>query len=133
MGNTGSNLEGARRKAEDYSRNPSRVASLLASAERKAERDHSRLGEILVTLSALIRLLKAWAGGRYKVVPWRTIVFALAGIIYFLDPLDLIPDPIPVIGYLDDAGVLAFVLRAIRKDVERFLAWEHSGPPTPSS
>ena len=94
-----------------------------------ADRDRSRLGEIWETLEALIRLLKAWVRGRYSVVPWRTIVFATAGVLYFVDPLDLIPDPIPVIGYLDDATVLAFVLRFIRKDVERFLAWERANLP----
>ena len=129
MGNPRSNLDLARKQAEEYSNDKSRVGTLLSGAERKAERDRDRLGEIWDTLGALIRLLRAWARGRYTVVPWRTLVFALAGIIYFLDPLDLIPDPIPVIGYVDDAAVLAFVLRAIRKDVERFLAWEGGRPP----
>jgi uncharacterized membrane protein YkvA (DUF1232 family) len=129
LGNPRSNLDLARKQAEEYSNDQSRVGTLLSGAERKAERDRDRLGEIWDTLGALIRLLRAWARGRYTVVPWRTLVFALAGIIYFLDPLDLIPDPIPVIGYVDDAAVLAFVLRAIRKDLERFLAWEGGRPP----
>jgi uncharacterized membrane protein YkvA (DUF1232 family) len=124
LGNPRSNFDLAHKQAEEYSNDQSRVGTLLSGAERKAERERDRLGEIWDTLGALIRLLRAWARGRYTVVPWRTLVFALAGIIYFLDPLDLIPDPIPVIGYVDDAAVLAFVLRAIRKDVERFLAWE---------
>ena len=124
MGNPRSNFDLAHKQAEEYSNDKSRVGTLLSGAERKAQRDRDRLGEIWDTLGALIRLLRAWARGRYTVVPWRTLVFALAGILYFLDPLDIIPDPIPVIGYVDDAAVLAFVLRAIRKDVERFLAWE---------
>lgn len=129
MGNPRSNFDLARQQAEEYSHDRSRVGGLLSGAEHKAERDRNRLGEAWETLGTLVRLLRAWARGRYTVVPWRTLVFALAGILYFLDPLDLIPDPIPVIGYLDDATVLAFVLRAIRKDVERFLAWERTGLP----
>lgn len=129
MGSPRSNFDLARRQAEEYSNDRSRVGTLLSGAERKAERDRDRLGEIWDTLGALIRLLRAWARGRYTVVPWRTLVFAIAGVLYFVDPLDLIPDPIPVIGYLDDATVLAFVLRAIRKDVERFLAWERGSLP----
>jgi uncharacterized membrane protein YkvA (DUF1232 family) len=124
LGNPRSNFDLAHKQAEECSNDKSRVGTLLSGAERKAERDRDRLGELWDTLGALIRLLRAWARGRYTVVPWRTLVFALAGILYFLDPLDIIPDPIPVIGYVDDAAVLAFVLRAIRKDVERFLAWE---------
>ena len=129
MGNPRSNFALAHKQAEEYSNDKSRVGTLLSGAERKAVRDRDRLGEIWDTLGALIRLLRAWARGRYSVVPWRTLVFALAGILYFLDPLDIIPDPIPVIGYVDDAAVLAFVLRAIRKDVERFLAWERASLP----
>jgi uncharacterized membrane protein YkvA (DUF1232 family) len=129
LGSPRSNFDLARRQAEEYSNDRSRVGTLLSGAERKAERDRDRLGEIWDTLGALIRLLRAWARGRYTVVPWRTLVFAIAGVLYFVDPLDLIPDPIPVIGYLDDATVLAFVLRAIRKDVERFLAWERGSLP----
>jgi uncharacterized membrane protein YkvA (DUF1232 family) len=129
LGNPRSNFDLAHKQAEEYSNDQSRVGTLLSGAERKAEQDRDRLGEIWDTLGALIRLLRAWARGRYTVVPWRTLVFAIGGILYFLDPLDLIPDPIPVIGYVDDAAVLAFVLRAIRKDVERFLAWEGGRQP----
>jgi uncharacterized membrane protein YkvA (DUF1232 family) len=126
LGNPRSSFDLARKQAEEYSNDRSRVGRLLSGAEHKADRDRNRLGEAWETLGTLVRLLRAWARGRYTVVPWRTLVFALAGLVYFLDPLDLIPDPIPVIGYLDDATVLAFVLRAIRKDVERFLAWERA-------
>jgi uncharacterized membrane protein YkvA (DUF1232 family) len=49
---------------------------------------------------------------------------ALAAVIYFLNPLDLIPDFIPGIGYLDDATVIAFVFSSIRKDLLKFLDWE---------
>ena len=129
MGNPRSSIDSARQRAEEYSNDQSRVRTLLSGAERKAERDRNRLGEAWETLGTLVRLLRAWARGRYNVVPWRTLIFALAGIIYFLDPLDLIPDPIPVIGNVDDAAVMAFVLRAIRKDLERFLAWEGGRPP----
>jgi len=103
-----------------------RVSRLLRSAERKAFRERSRIGEMWETLQALLRLLSAWAHGHYRVVPWRTLLFAIAGILYFLDPLDLIPDPIPLVGYLDDAGVLALVVKAIQKDIDRFLEWERT-------
>jgi uncharacterized membrane protein YkvA (DUF1232 family) len=117
-------LEAAHQQAEARAADRPRVSRLLRSAERKAYRDRSRMGEMWETLQALLRLLAAWAQGRYKVVPWRTLAFAIAGILYFLDPLDLIPDPIPFLGYLDDAGVLALVVRAIQKDIDRFMAWE---------
>ena len=126
MANVSSGFDGAREQAETCAADRPKVSRLLGTAERKAYRERGRIGEIWETLQTLLRLIAAWAHGRYNVVPWRTVVFAVAGVLYFVDPLDLIPDPIPFLGYLDDAGVLALVLRVIRKDIDRFLAWERA-------
>jgi uncharacterized membrane protein YkvA (DUF1232 family) len=56
------------------------------------------------------------------VIPWRTtagIVFALA---YFISSFDLIPDAIPVIGFLDDALVVAEVVYMFSADIQRYEA-----------
>lgn len=114
----------ARKRAEEYATDEKRVSGLLEDAQRKAERNRDRLGEILDSLQSLFRLITAWMRGRYTVVPWRTIVLSIAAILYFANPLDVIPDFLPMFGFLDDAGVLAFVLQSIRKDLDRFLEWE---------
>ena len=54
-------------------------------------------------------------------VPWYAKVFMAAVVGYALSPIDLIPDFIPVLGYVDDliivpAGV-ALVLRMVPGDV----------------
>ena len=48
-------------------------------------------------------------------IPHRLIVMTIAGIAYFISPIDAIPDIIPVVGFGDDAGVLLLVLRKIIK------------------
>ena len=40
----------------------------------------------------------------------RKILFVL-GLIYIICPIDLIPDLIPVVGWLDDVGVLAYLVK----------------------
>ena len=121
-------FESARKRAEEYASDPKKVSSLLEDAQRKAERNRGRMSEALEGLQSLCRLINAWLRGKYTVVPWRTIVLSIAGIIYFVNPLDLIPDLLPIVGFLDDAGVLAFVLHSIRKDLDRFLDWERLNP-----
>lgn len=121
-------FEGARKRAEEYAASPQKVSDLLAQAQLKAERNRGRIAETLDGFQSLCRMINAWRHGRYTVVPWRTIVLSLAALIYFVNPFDLVPDMIPVIGFLDDAGVLAFVLQSIRKDIDRFLEWERTGP-----
>ena len=50
---------------------------------------------------------------------WKRIIIVLFAILYVISPLDLIPDFIPVIGWLDDLGVLAWAARQVffNKDV----------------
>ncbi len=54
-------------------------------------------------------------------VPWYTKALAIGVVGYALSPLDLIPDFIPIIGYLDDLILvplgMALVLRLTPKDV----------------
>jgi uncharacterized membrane protein YkvA (DUF1232 family) len=119
-------FESARREAESYAGDRERTARLLGDAEEKAQRDRGRLFRLLGDLQSLLRMLRAWVGGRYTSLPWRTLLFSLAGIIYFVNPFDVFPDFLPALGYLDDAGVLAFVIQAIRKDLEGYLRWERA-------
>lgn len=72
------------------------------------------------------RLARAYATGRYTSVPWRAMLILLAAVIYFINPLDLIPDIIPVLGLTDDFAVLLWVYNAVRAEVDKFLAWEDS-------
>ena len=73
---------------------------------------------------ALWRLIRAWRDGSYTKVPWRSIIFATGALIYFVSPIDVIPDFIPFIGYVDDGLVIAWTVNAIRKDLEAFRDWE---------
>jgi len=118
--------EGARRRAEALAKDPEGTERLLARATAKAERvrDVKNVRGFWNDLMVLFRLIRARMSGEYKVTPWRSIVSALAGIVYFVNPIDVIPDVIPFFGFMDDAAVLAFVIRMIMGDLERFLRWE---------
>ena len=50
---------------------------------------------------------------------WKRVIIVLLAFIYVVSPLDLIPDFIPVIGWLDDLGVLAWAAKQVlfNKDV----------------
>ncbi len=119
-------LEGDRKRAEALANDPVKVAALLTKAQEKAQRDEKRLGAVWGHLQALFRLLTAWRRKQYTVTPWKTIAWSVFALIYFVDPIDLIPDFIPVIGYLDDITVIGFVMNSVRKDIDRFLEWERA-------
>lgn len=77
-------------------------------------------------LSVFSRLASAYASGKYREVPWKTVMTILAAIIYFLNPLDLVPDFIPLMGLTDDFGVLLWVYNSVQAEINKFLEWEKS-------
>lgn len=97
---------------------------LLADAVRKSQRNRRKLRSAWRDLSALLRMLRAWKDRTYTKLPKKTIVAALAAVVYFVNPMDLMPDVIPLLGFIDDAAVLGLVMAAIRDDLERFQEWE---------
>ncbi len=116
----------AQEMAEDFASDRDKTAHLLDEAVSKAERNRNALEKIWQDLQALFRLIKTWRGGDYPQAPWQTMIFAIAGVIYFVNPFDLVPDFLPGGGYLDDATVVGFVVKSIRQDIEAFLIWEKS-------
>lgn len=51
-------------------------------------------------------------------VPNRYKLLAIAALLYFINPFDAIPDWIPGVGYIDDAGALAALVMSIRKIID---------------
>lgn len=125
--------ERARAEAEQLSRDRGRAADLARRAAARATRFQDRLGEGLEDLRALIRLVSAWARGEYRQVPVASIIAALGALIYFLMPLDAIPDFIVAMGFVDDLAVAARVVHYIRGDLADFRAWEESGTTSQGS
>jgi uncharacterized membrane protein YkvA (DUF1232 family) len=90
----------------------------------KTEQTHSTQSDFWSQLKAFFRLLKAYINKEYTVVPWASIVLVTVAILYFLTPIDLILDWLPLVGYVDDAAVIVFVIRQIKVDLDKFQQWE---------
>lgn len=115
----------------EYARDPKKAKELLDNAVKKAKSYVGNLGplaEVWSYLTALFRLLRAYIRKDYQEIPWGAIVLVIVAIIYFVSPVDLIPDILPVIGISDDAAVIAFVVAQIKSDLDNFLAWEIEQP-----
>lgn len=81
----------------------------------------------------VFKMLKDYLSGRYRTVPWRTITLLVGAVSYALSPLDLIPDFLPVLGWSDDALLLAAVLGSVRVDIEEYKKWKSAQGQTSAS
>ena len=81
----------------------------------------SQYWEDIKTSFAMIR---DWFSGGYDKVPTRMVVSLIGAILYFLSPLDIIPDWIPMAGFIDDAAILAFVFKLSEADLKMYRRWK---------
>lgn len=99
----------------------------LVLASRRYERP--ALGEVLRLLPDLLRLLRRLAAD--VSLPRGTRVWLVLLFVYLAIPIDLIPDFIPVIGYADDAIIVALMLRMVaRRAGPQALSQHWPGSPT---
>jgi uncharacterized membrane protein YkvA (DUF1232 family) len=76
---------------------------------------------------------------RHPQTPWYVRATAILVVAYAASPIDLIPDFIPVLGYLDDllllplgiCLVLRLTLLAVRRDAVRIAVQSRRGPKSP--
>ena len=74
---------------------------------------------LLSDLKTLPFMLRAIIKGQYK-MPWGTLVWVLVCAVYFLSPIDALPDIIPLLGFADDGAFLIFVLLLVHADLSTF-------------
>ena len=108
-------------------------AAVLLGDEDKVERVLQRLekklkdipvaGEALSSLPVLVSLVRSYVKEEYTDIPIGSIVAVLAAILYTASTVDIIPDVIPIAGYLDDAAVIAACLSFVSSDVEEYRTW----------
>ena len=111
--------------AKAYVGNPSRLGALFNDAAKQAESmPREPFLETWPYFQAMLRLIRAYSRGEYRDVSDSTLVVIIAAIIYVVNPLDVIPDALPSLGYLDDATVIALAVRRSRQALDDFMAWE---------
>lgn len=115
-------------------------AKKLLEDEDKTERFLQRLekklkavplaGEKLSYLPVMASLVRSFIKKEYTDIPIGSIIAIISTLTYFLSPVDVMPDAIPAIGYLDDAFVVAACWRLVESDVSEYLRWRDENNKT---
>lgn len=116
-------------KAADYLRSKDKLTGLIDKASLKATGKQGPLKDVWSSLLAFLRLIRAYANGSYRNISTQALLTIVAAVIYFVSPIDLIPDFILGLGFIDDATVLAWTIRACASDLALFMDWESRMAP----
>ncbi|QLF94586.1 DUF1232 domain-containing protein [Pseudomonas sp. ABC1] len=100
-----------------------RLPALLIAVSRKMSSPGQGLAGVRDTLGLLQALCVAWWRGDYRAISSQALISIVAGLLYFVSPLDAIPDWIPGVGLLDDLAVLGWVARSWASELEAFKRW----------
>ncbi len=119
-------------KASTVLGNLGRMEQLLALTAEKAKLNRSHFNQIWQDFQTLLALVDAWVRGTYRKAHPKSILMAVAGILYFISPFDAVFDYIPGLGLLDDVTVLAMVLRSLKFELTEFEVWRKQQHPAPS-
>lgn len=111
-------------RAERILLDTQKIQETLRRSFEKALQNEGPIAEVFNDLKLLLSLVKDYISGVYRTIPYGSIIAAVGGILYFLSPIDFIPDFIPVIGYIDDVFVIGFVLKQIHGDLEKYRKWK---------
>ncbi|MCB0416142.1 MAG: DUF1232 domain-containing protein [Bdellovibrionaceae bacterium] len=99
------------------------LLAMVQAAGEKAKKNGPSLAKARNELALLFELLKEYGKRRYRESDWKSIVLAVAAIIYFLNPFDMIPDFL-VGGLIDDGVVISWVVAMIGDEIKRFAEWK---------
>ena len=113
-------------KAKKIIDNPEKVSTVLEKAVSLCD-DLGQLriiGKHFKDASLVCSMLNDYICKRYTRVPMATVITLLAAVLYFVSPIDIIPDFLPLIGHLDDMMVFAFVRDAAKVDLKKYEKWK---------
>jgi len=104
------------------------ISGILDKEEDIFNKIHGPLEKLAGQIKLFFSLIKDYAMGNYKEIPWTTIAAVVGSLLYVFCPIDLIPDFIPVVGLMDDAAVVMICLKGIGQDLKKYELWkkEHS-------
>lgn len=74
--------------------------------------------------------ITAVAKGEYRDVDPLVLLKITTAFVYFVSPIDLIPDAIPVIGYMDDIFLMAWLIKTLDEELSAFEDWKYATDPS---
>lgn len=111
-------------KAKKVIESPDKFDLLISETYKVAEKIPC-IGNMLSKILVMISMTKDYIDGTYDKPPVSAILAIVASLIYLVSVVDLIPDAIPGIGYIDDVAVLSACWKIINIEIDQYMIWKN--------
>ena len=115
------------KKVDALGKQKEKVTELIAGVGSKISRvgDNPRVKKLIEPVSVFIRMIKAHFSGAHKMTN-STLGLVLLALVYFVSPIDIIPDFLGFFGFADDLSVVLAIYAKVKDEIEDFLDWERT-------
>jgi uncharacterized membrane protein YkvA (DUF1232 family) len=107
---------------------PFKVVTILNETADKLADESSKdnkFKQLFSVALTLVRMVRSYITGDYRQIQTSTIISGLAVLLYVLSPIDLVPDFIPIVGFLDDLSLVSWFVGKFHGEIVRYRAWEN--------
>ena len=111
-------LKNAKKLYEKYKK-----IKITAEDLQKAGKLKNNLGAVATKFELLVRMVKSDRRGEFK-IPTMDKVKIVGAIIYVISTIDAVPDILPIIGFGDDIGVVAYVISKLGNLISEYEKFE---------
>ena len=102
------------------------IAILNEAADKLADRNSkdNKFKQLFDVALTLVRMVRNYVKGDYRGIETSTIVSGIAVLLYVISPIDLVPDFIPVLGFLDDLALISWFIDKFKVEIAHYREWE---------
>ena len=83
-----------------------------------------KFSEVQNEITTLITMVTDSVRGSYKGLGKKNLLMIVAGLIYLINPLDIVPDFIFGIGFADDLSVLVYIISKLSEEMAKYRFWK---------
>lgn len=84
------------------------------------------VGDSIAEAQDIVYMLNDYYTGKYKRLPVTAIIGGTAALLYLACPIDLIPDDVPILGFIDDAFIINLVISyCLGHELEEYRRWRY--------
>jgi len=101
-----------------------RIVLLIRNAYERMLSHSDVLSAVWRDLRTMLRLVIRWVDQSYQRISWTPLLLIVGALIYFVTPVDVVPDALGALGFVDDVTVISTVVQRVRHELDRFRHWE---------